>query len=205
MHHRSQNGMGGGTGPERPVSLAWGKKGLVGRGTHLKCESGKLIGHFEKAPGPSYTQANIIPGEQRVFLSHSLSLAPWLVTCTQWTCLFFPWATCMLRPHGPWTPGGSFLTLLPTWWGIHWCDHTLSPGSTWSWGPASSVAHGWWAPHPSSRRELEMNSSRGQATLPGWGICLFSSPLWGPEDCTLKRSRNSNHWLLSWSCWDHGV
>ena len=35
--NRSRNGAGGGAGPEGPVSLAWGKKGLVGRWTHLKC------------------------------------------------------------------------------------------------------------------------------------------------------------------------
>ena len=60
MCHRSQNGTGGGAGPKRLVSLAWGKKGLVGRGTHPKHQKfGRLIGHFEKVPGLSHTQTNI--------------------------------------------------------------------------------------------------------------------------------------------------
>ena len=41
---------------------------------------GKLIGYFEKAPGPSQTQANKIPGEQRFSLS--LSLSPLLFPCS---------------------------------------------------------------------------------------------------------------------------
>ena len=34
MHHRSQNGAGGGAIPKRTGSLAWGKKGLVERWTY---------------------------------------------------------------------------------------------------------------------------------------------------------------------------
>ena len=36
MCHESQNGIVGSAEPKRPVSLAWGKKRLVGRWTHPK-------------------------------------------------------------------------------------------------------------------------------------------------------------------------
>ena len=69
MVHRSQNSAGGGAEPKRPVGVAWGRKGFVGRwaiqGTK---KSGKLTA-FWKAPGLSHTQANIIPWEQREIFS----------------------------------------------------------------------------------------------------------------------------------------
>ena len=72
----SQNGTGGGYGPKRPVNLAGlgvgskGEKGLVGKWIHPKCMKVlEISGHFEKEPGSSQTQANIIPGKER----HSLS------------------------------------------------------------------------------------------------------------------------------------
>ena len=40
MRHRNQSGTGGDARPERPVSLAWGKKGLVWRWTQPEPEKG---------------------------------------------------------------------------------------------------------------------------------------------------------------------
>ena len=132
--NRSQNGAGAGAGSERPVSLGWGNKGLVGRWTYQKhTKFGKLIGHFEKAPGPSHTPAIIIPGEQRstcllmCSLSLSLSLALSLtLSLAQET------HTCSIHLH------------------------TLSPCPC---GPSSHVACGPAIPHAGSRsREPKIDS-----------------------------------------------
>ena len=59
VHQRSQNGGSGGVRPKRSVSLAWEKKGLVGRWTHLKyAKFGKLIVTLRKhlvCPTPKLT------------------------------------------------------------------------------------------------------------------------------------------------------
>ena len=70
------------------------------------------------------------------------------------------------------------------------CDH-VALAATW---PMAVQA-----PH-SSRREPEVDSSRKQAKLPGWGLRPLSSCLWAPKDCPLKRSKNPGHWLSSWFC-----
>ena len=64
-------------------------------------------------------------------------------------------------------------------------------------GPGSHMARG----RADSRRQPETDSSQEQATLPGGGIRPLSSPLWAPKDYTLKWSRDSGYWLLSWPCW----
>ena len=51
---------GGGAGPKRPVSLAWGNKGLFGRWAHPKCE---------EALGLSDPQANIARGTKETLSS----------------------------------------------------------------------------------------------------------------------------------------
>ena len=83
------------------------------------------------------------------------------------------------------------------------CSHTLSPGSTWPWGPSSLVAHG----HVSSTHRLQEGAWNGLqwewAKQPGWGPRLFSCHLWAPKDWNLIWSRNSGLWFLSWTCWGH--
>ena len=85
----------GSAGLKRLVSLAWGKKELVGRWTHPK---------HEKTPGPSHTQANIAPGEQRNVPLFTWWGTGWCNHLTMWPQQpHDPW------PHGPhtWAPGGG--------------------------------------------------------------------------------------------------
>ena len=83
---------------------------------------------------------------------------------------------------------------------VHFC--TLL--TVWLCSPSSCMTHGWVVSHAGSSREPKMNTSQEQTKLPGWGLGLFSSCLQSPRDGTLKWSRKSGHWLLSWSCQGDG-
>ena len=135
----------------------------------------KLIGHFGKAPDPSHTQANIIPGKQRSSLSLSCS----------WPALTLASTYSLHGPQGlnshvayclqeEVTVSLSlslslslFLTHLVTHSPVHL--HAL-------WGVCDLVAlaikipMAVQVPHTNSRMESEMKSSQEQARLPGWGL-----------------------------------
>ena len=55
---------------QRVLSVYSGERidGLEGRPTRSMQKFGKLIGHSEKATGPSHTQTNIMPVGQRSYL-----------------------------------------------------------------------------------------------------------------------------------------
>ena len=98
------------------------------------------------------------------------------------------------RTTRPMASRGS-LSLSPTWWCTPRCVCILSQEYAATW-PMTVLA-----PHTDSCGEHEMNNSQEQAKLPGWGLRVLSNSLQAPEDCILNWSRNSGHWLVSWSCW----
>lgn len=123
----------GGDGPERPVSLPWGMKELVGRWTPLKRESSAswlvILGKFLVHLTP---QTNIIPVEQTLSLPHGL-LACDLYSQGEFT--FFLHGPCGLWPPGG-TPTPTPVADLVMRASVHLCS--LSIRSTWPSGPSST-------------------------------------------------------------------
>ena len=124
-----------------------------------------MTGHFEKAPGSSQVQVNIIPGEQRAYVC-ALSLALTI------PLIFLP----TLCPSTPLLPGDAFTShCVPSHPGVH--NH-VALAAMW---PVAV-----WAPATGSGRKPEVDSIWEQAKLPGWGFRPFSSCLQVPKDCTLR-------------------
>ena len=104
---------GGGTGPQKLVSVAWREKGLVGRWTHPKPQKfGMLIGHSEKVLDRPTPKTNVVQGEQR---KASLLL---LAGCSepalgQCTGLSSPWVPWPWQSRGWWPSGGSVSLSVP--------------------------------------------------------------------------------------------
>ena len=154
--NRSQNGAGEGAEWEMSISLAWGR-----RPTQSAWRFGKFIGHFEKAPDPSHTQATITPGEQRSPLSlawvtcarpvhsfiHPLSMAMQLHTQapsgslkwitarnTHWASWMLDWTRTSMwsRNSGPWL-------LSQPCWGHHWAFSTVGQREMGHWKPRGQL------------------------------------------------------------------
>ena len=83
---------GGGTRQKMLLSLAWDKKGLVGRCTHPQHAKVWEVdwSFLRKHWGVSHTLANIAPGEQRNSVHCSWLAGLWLAL-RRWNHLFFPW------------------------------------------------------------------------------------------------------------------
>ena len=96
----------------------------------------------------------------------------------------------------------ELLSLWPTWWCTSLCVCAVSHPGTHNY---EVLLAAWsmpvWAPLTASRMKPKMGNSQEQTKVPG----PLSSHLQAPRDCTLNWSRNSGHWLLSWSCWGDGL
>ena len=144
MCNRGQNGGREGAGPKRPVCLAGGKKGLVGRWTHLEhMEIWEVTGHSEKIHVLPHTQSWYNPkGTKKKLALHFCSLL------AMWDLLSGGAVTCPLRgpcgfsshvAHGL----QEGVSLFPPEW-THWPVHLRDLAATVAAWPMSvqAPAHG---------------------------------------------------------------